>query len=109
MILPIEPVMVEVIGTTPYSAEITWVIPYVVLDKETYTLHYSTDMTLQNSSEVVIENNMEYAINQNFSVNIIGLIPFTTYYYIIQANNSAGNTSTDVMNFTTNHTGTVWI
>ena len=62
-------------------------------------------MSLQNSSEVVIENNMEYAINQNFSVNITGLVPFTTYYYIIQANNSVGNTSTDVMTFTTNQTG----
>ena len=105
MIPPIEPIMVEVIGTTPYSAEISWVIPYVVLDKETYTVHHSTDMLLQNSSEVVIENNMEYVINQKFSINITGLIPFTTYYYIIQANNSVGNTSTDVMNFTTNQTG----
>ena len=105
MIPPIEPIMVEVIGTTPFSAEISWVIPYVVLDKETYTVHYSTDMSLPTSNEVVIENNMEYVINQEFSVNITGLIPFTTYYYIIQANNSAGNTSTDIMNFTTNQTG----
>ena len=105
MIPPIEPIMVEVIGTTPYSAEMSWVIPYVVLDKEIYTVHYSTDMSLQNSSEVVTENFNEYVINQKFSVNITGLIPFTTYYYIIQANNSVGNTSTDVMNFTTDQTG----
>ena len=105
MIPPIEPIMVEIIRTTPYSAEMSWVIPYVVLDKEIYTVHYSTDMSLQNSSEVVIENNMEYVINQNFSVNITGLIPFTTCYYIIQANNSVGNTSTDVMNFTTDQAG----
>ena len=105
MIPPIELVMVEVIRTTPYSAEISWVTPYVVLDEETYTVQYSTDMPLQNSSEVVVENTDEFAINEKFSVNITGLVPFTTYYYIIQANNSAGNTSTDVMNFTTNHTG----
>ena len=71
MIPPIEPIMVEVIGITPYSAEISWVIPYVVLDKETYTLHYSTDMTLQNSSEVLLENNMEYAINQTSQLTLL--------------------------------------
>ena len=105
MIPPVELVMVEVIRTTPYSAEISWVTPYVVQDKETYTVQYSTDISLQNSNEVVVENTNEFAIDQRFSVNITGLIPFTTYYYIIQANNSVGNTSTDVMNFTTNHTG----
>ena len=62
-------------------------------------------MSLLNSSEVVIEATNKFVFNQEFSVNITGLIPFTTYYYIIQANNSAGNTSTDIMTFTTNQTG----
>ena len=105
MIPPVKLVMVEVTRTTPYSAEISWVTPYVVLDKETYTVQYSTNSSLQNSSEVEVENTNEFVINEKFSVNITGLIPFTTYYYIIQANNSAGKTSTDVMNFTTNQTG----
>ena len=104
MIPPIEFVTIKAI-TAPYSVEISWVILHIILDKETYILQYSTDMSLQNSSEVVIENNNEFAINQKFSVNITGLIPFTTYYYIIQANNSVGNTYTDVMTFTTNQTG----
>ena len=102
---PVELVMVEVIGTTPYSTEISWVTPYVVLDEDTYTVQYSTDMSLQNSSEVVVENTNEFAINQRFSVNITELTPFTTYYYIIRANNSVGSTSTGVMTFTTNQTG----
>ena len=75
------------------------------MDKEIYSVQYSTDMTLQNSREVVIEVNNGFIINQNFSINITGLIPFTTYHYIIQANNSAGNTNTDIMTFTTNQTG----
>ena len=104
MIPPIELVSIEVI-TTPYSAEISWVTPYVILDMETYTVQYSKNMSLLNSSEVVIEATNKFVFNQEFSVNITGLIPFTTYYYIIQANNSAGNTSTDVMTFTTNQTG----
>ena len=101
---PIEFARIEVI-TGPHSVEISWVTPYIVLDRETYTVRYSTDSSLQNSSKVVIEANNEFTTNQKFSVNISGLIPFTKYYYNVQANNSAGNTSTDVMTFTTNQTG----
>ena len=104
MIPPIEFVMTEVI-TAPYSAMISWMTPYIVMDKETYTVQYSTDSSLQNTSEVVIKANNGFITNQEFSVNITELIPFTTYYYMIQANNSAGNTNTDTMTFTTNQTG----
>ena len=104
MIPPVEFVTIKAI-TAPYSVEISWVILHIILDKETYIVQYSTDISLQNSREVVIENNNEFAVNQEFSINITGLIPFTTYYYIIQANNSAGNTYTDIMTFTTNQTG----
>ena len=101
---PIEFVTIKAI-TAPYSVEISWVTPYITLDKETYSVQYSTDMSLQNSREVVIETNNGFTTNQKFSINITGLIPFTTYYYIIQANNSAGNTYSDRMTFTTNQTG----
>ena len=91
--------------TAPYSAEISWVTPYIAQDMETYTVQYSTDMSLQDNNEIMIEAINVFALNQNFAVNITQLIPFTTYYYIIQANNSAGNSSTNVMTFTTNQTG----
>ena len=104
MIPPIEIVSIEVV-TTPFSAEISWVTPYIIMDKETYSVQYSTDMSLQNNKEVLIEATNESKVNQQFSVNITGLIPFTTYYYTIKANNTAGSTSTDVMAFTTNQSG----
>ena len=66
-------------------------------------------MSLQNSSEVVMGSTDGLVTNQVFSVNVTGLIPFTTYYYIVWANNSVGNTKTSVMSFTTNETGTVWL
>ena len=103
--LPPNEFLVNEVITAPYSAMITWVTPYVVMDKETYTVQYSTDSSLQDSSKVVIEANSWFSFDQNFSVNITGLIPFTTYYYMIRANNTAGNTNTDVMTFTTNQTG----
>ena len=106
MIPPVEFVAIEAVTTTSYSAEISWVTPYIIMDKETYSVQYSTDMSLQNSSDVIIEAINEFVFNQKFSVNITGLIPFTAYYYIVQASNSAGNTSTNVMTFTTNQSGT---
>ena len=105
MIPPVEFVAIEVTTTTSYSAEICWVTSYIIMDKETYSVQYSTDMSLQNRSDVIIEAINEFVFNQKFSVNITGLIPFTTYYYIVQASNSVGNTSTDVMTFTTNQSG----
>ena len=104
MISPVGFVSIEVI-TAPYSAIISWVTPYIAQDKETYTVQLSTDVILWNSSKIVIEVTNDFVFNQNFSVNITGLIPFTTYYYIIQANNSVGITSTDIMIFSTNQTG----
>ena len=105
-IIPSLDIITIEVTTTPYSAEISWATPYIVLDKETYTVQYSTDISLQNRNGIVIEAINEFSINLRFSVNITELIPFTTYYYIIQAYNSAGNTSTDVMTFITSETGT---
>ena len=105
MIPPLKFLTTDVITTTPYSAEISWVTPYIISDTETFLVQYSTDTSLEHASEVAIEASNEFVFNQKFSVNITGLIPFTTYYYIIQANNSAGITITDVMTFTTNQTG----
>ena len=62
-------------------------------------------MTLQYDSDVILGNNDVYAINERYSINITGLSPFTTYHFIIWTNNSVGNTSTDIMNFTTDQTG----
>ena len=62
-------------------------------------------MTLLQYSDVILGNDKVYATNEHYSINITGLTPFTTYNFIIWANNSVGNTSTDVMNFTTDQTG----
>ena len=62
-------------------------------------------MTLQYYSDVTLGNDNIYATNEHYSINITGLTPFTTYHFIIWANNSVGNTSTDMMNFTTDQTG----
>ena len=100
------PVITEV-TTTPYSVNISWVVQFISYDTETYSVQYGSDMSLQDSSDVVMGSTDGLVANQVFSVNITGLTPFTTYYYIVWANNSVGSTKTSVMSFTTNETGTV--
>jgi len=95
------------VKTTPYSVDITWVVEFISFDTETYSVQYGSDLSLQDSSEVVMGSSDGLATNQVFSVNITGLTPFTTYYYIVWANNSVGNTKTSVMSFTTNETGNI--
>ncbi|XP_065905061.1 uncharacterized protein [Dysidea avara] len=101
MIPSFQPIVHEVV-TTPFSANISWVIISIVLDPENYTVLYGIDMTmLHNTSEVVQGERYNNATNGLLSVAITGLTPFTTYYYNIVATNSVGSTSTSVMNFTT--------
>ena len=74
----------------------------IVHDAETYTVYYGTDnMTLVNSTERLGPTN----IPDTYTVNISGLVPFTTYYYFVSANNSLGFTNTSVTTFRTNKTG----
>ena len=61
-------------------------------------------MTLQRSM-AILGNTDLFTFNEVFSVNISELTPFTTYYYIISANNSIETTNTTVMTFMTNETG----
>ena len=74
----------------------------IVHDAETYTVYYGTDnMTLVNSTEGLGPAN----VSDMYTVTISGLMPFTTYYYSVSAENSEGTTNTSVMIFTTNKTG----
>ena len=103
---PFRPVLREV-TTTAFSVNISWVIPVIVFDQENYAVQYGTDMKMLLSTSELLQGNSDINItNGIFSVNITGLTAFTTYYYAIVATNSVGSTSTAVLNFTANETGT---
>lgn len=75
-------------------------------DNETYSVQYGTEVTMLLSSSEVIQGNSDTSvIDEVFSINITGLTPFTTYYYIVRASNELGSTNTSIMNFTTDETG----
>ena len=65
-------------------------------------MYYGTDnMTLVNSTEMLGPAN----VSDMYTVTISGLMPFTTYYYVVSAENSEGTTNSSVMIFMTNETG----
>ena len=104
--VPSFPPALRDVTTTPYSVNISWVVPSIVFDQENYTVQYGTDMTiLSNTSEIVPGSSDRNVTNGNFSINITELTPFTRYYYTIVATNTVGSTRTRIMNFTTDETG----
>ena len=101
---PNQPASIE-ITTKPRSVRISWTTVHIIFDRETYWVEYGTDTTLKYNGGVVLGNEDRFVTNEQFSINITGLTPFTTYYFILWANNSVGNTSAGIMNFTTDQTG----
>ena len=98
---PLVPVVADVI-TTPYSANVSWMVTSIVHDAETYTVYYGTDsIALVNSTERL----GPATISDTYTITINGLMPFTTYYYIVSAVNSEGTTNTSVMTFMTDEAG----
>ena len=93
------------ISTKPYSANISWTTVLIAFNRETYWVQYGTDMTVWYTSEIVLGNENRSSTNEHFSIHISQLTPFTKYYFVIWAKNSVGNTSTTMMNFSTDQTG----
>ena len=94
------------VSTGPYSVKISWITVRIILDRETYRVQYGMNMTLNYDSDSVLGIDNRFVTNERYSINITELTPFTTYYFILWASNSVGNTSTGIMNFTTDQTGT---
>ena len=67
-------------------------------------MYYGTDnMALVNSTEGL--GPADVSDTDMYTVTISGLMPFTTYYFVVSAENSNGTTNTSVMTFRTNETG----
>ena len=104
MVPPIHPIVTEVTPASN-SVVITWLVVTIAFDQENYTVQYGRDMAVLQSSDVIMGNTDFSAINDTFSVTITGVIPFTTYYYVLIATNSIGSTSSNITTFTTSEAG----
>jgi len=103
---PFPPELQKDVTTTRYSVNISWVIPSIIFDQESYTVQYGNDLTmLLYTSEIVQGDNDTNILDGMFSVSITELTPFTTYYYTVNATNSIGSTNSDVMSFRTDQAG----
>ena len=79
----------------------------IVFDQETYSVEYGIFETMMLLGTDNMTGSTELsAMNEVFSVNIIGLTPFTKYYYILTATNSFGSTISAATSFTTMEAGT---
>ena len=95
--------MVNVV-TTANSANITWIVPIIIFDQETYSLEYGNDMGILDTRNLM--GNADYnSVNESFSVMFTNLIPYTEYNYVLIATNSNGTTVTGPNTFTTNEAG----
>lgn len=84
----------SVINVTPTSATVTWGTSELATSK----VYYSTTSTVSTSSPAV-ENT---TLVLSHSLNLTGLSASTTYYYLVESKDAAGNTSlSSVGNFTT--------
>lgn len=107
MVPPSKPIVTNV-ATAPTSAVISWMVPHIFYTQESYLVQYGITMTrLNNTSKVVPGNTDLYAVDEVFSVNITGLTPFTKYYFVVLANNTIGNTSSDLSSFIANEKGMI--
>ena len=99
---PAHPVIT--IETTPYSAVITWIVPIITFDQETYSLEYANDMGTLGTMNLMGNADLN-SINESFSVTLTDLMAHTEYYYVLTATNSNGTTVTGLNTFTTNEAG----
>ena len=102
---PSQPVIIKV-TTSTNSVNISWMVPNIICDQETYSVQYGIrDTMMLLGTRNVTGNTKLSTVNEIFSVIITGLTPFTRYYFILTAINSFGSTSIAATDFTTNEAG----
>ena len=86
---PLQPANVMSTGITHNRATIQWTVPRIAYTPETYTVHFGTSSGSLTPFNQQRENSDNFtATNLEFSVQLTGLSPGTTYYYQVVAVNS---------------------
>ena len=102
---PLAPsVPIDLFHTTQSSTEalISWLVPEISYTAEDYTIMYGQNQSFLNySSETVTGNRDISSVNQIYSITLDELLPNTSYYYQLIAENTIGTNSTEVRAFMT--------
>ena len=91
---------------TGSTAIITWIIPYIEYTSEQYTVFYGESPDGLDLSTTPIPSYSDITLeNQTYTVSLTGLDAVTTYYFLVQSENSELSANTQVMSFTTTEAG----
>ena len=103
---PVVPTGIMVVGVTGTTAIITWIVPYIEYTSEQYTIFYGeTPVALDGSTTPVPSYSDTTLVNQTYTVALTGLDAVTTYYFLIESENSELFARTEIMEFTTTEAG----
>ena len=103
---PVVPTGAMAISVTGSTEIITWTVPYIEYTSELYTVFYSESRDSLASSTTPIPSYSDLLLeNQTYTATLTGLDAVTTYYFLVQSENSELTTRTDVMEFTTTEAG----
>ena len=101
--VPTGVMAVSVTGTT---AIITWIVPYIEFTSEQYTVLYGTSADALDLTTEPIPSYSDVRLeNQTYTVTLSRLDAITTYYFLVQSQNSELTAHTEIMQFTTTEAG----
>ena len=95
---------IDIFHTTQSSTEalISWLVPEIAYTAEDYTVMYGTNRSFLNYSSATVTGNRDISsVNQMYSITLDELLPNTSYYYQLIAENTIGTNSSEVRAFMT--------
>ena len=96
--VPVKPVNITANKVSMGNITIQWTVPFVVYTLETYVVHYGSAPDNLNQSSILVNGSADLSVTgAQFGVNLTGLVPYSLYYYTIEASNTEGTTTTPVM------------
>lgn len=105
---PLAPIAPTVLGSTAGSTVVTinWVVTAITYTPESYFIVYGLSNDTLNLRSSAVEGVMNLtATDVVHSMTVTDLLPFTQYYYKIEAHNSFSVTESAIQTFQTREAG----
>ena len=104
--VPVQPTIITATDVTSQSVTISWTISSFSCVPEEYIVQYGLNQdSLDQNSDTVTSDGDPLVLNARFSVQLMGLMEATVYFYRVIAANSIGPTLSGIKQFTTEGKG----